>query len=373
MNINDIKPGDVRVLQSTNGVIDDGEVESVDDATDRPGPTEDELAGLRRRRRFDTQSEPISDDGPDSRIAPTVPVTTSWVAPNKRKRDRKPDPFMPKRLREQVQITYPNPPEHVIEAQQKALAAIDDYQAAIDAIRSLGADQEAEKKEHQSLVMEAVRTGSPVDDLRRTDWAMEELNRNARHEVAWSAAEHAVKEFRDLVVASKEEWFEAAIERLDGAHAKARELLAEAIPAVVAWRAKIKAADELARATGRFGNGYHVSAESKLKSRVGMIERDLTRVLDILNSDDPVISGEYLTAEYEMVPPLHTRKSWADAGNGKNWASIVLGQVEAEEGFSKTQFTPESERPFYLQPANRMSDKTRQALAERRFNPFTDL
>ncbi|MFC4785357.1 hypothetical protein ACT8ZV_12840 [Nocardioides sp. MAHUQ-72] len=375
MNARDINPNEARELQNTRDLLEEHPEPDPDAGTayediEVPDPE----VYVPASRRFDDSRDTLFDENPGSTSAAPTVTTSSWVAPNRRPRDRKPDRFMPNRLRGQVQFEHPNPPKAVAQAQRDALAKIDEYEAAVQAVLNLGTDQVAESKENQARVDEAVRTGSEVPALTRTDWATEAMVRSARHDIAWKAADAAVKRFQVLAKESIGDWLAGALKELNGSHEKALRAMSKAAPAVAEWRAKMQAAHKLSLATGRFGEGWHQSADPRLARKMGLINGHLNQILEILESEDPVISGEYLTGEYDLEPPLHTRKNLHHARMvGAEWAGVMLGQIEAEEGFSKTQFTPEEERPYYLLPANRMGDKLRKAISEKRLNPVTDM
>lgn len=283
--------------------------------------------------------------------APTVSQRTGWIHPTKRaKPARKPDAFMPNRLREQVKIQWPMPPAAVVEAHEKAMSAIQAYDDAIKAIRSLPADQEAETKRTREVIAEAVRAGEPTPQVERTDWASEAVVRDIKHEEAFREADHAAKAFGIIAKAHRNEWAEAVFAGIAPARKKARKAMLEAAEAMKAWRAAVDAGHRLAIGSGLFAPDWHQSGEPKIKPSLAL--GDLEKLVALATSEDPVISGEYLTTEAELEPPLHTRKALdhkAELGSG--WDQHLLARIEAAEGFAKTHFTPQHLRAEYLRAA----------------------
>lgn len=294
-------------------------------------------------------------------------VQSNWTPPNHR-RETRPDPTGPARMRSELVIAYANPPRAVLDAYSTAREAIDAYDAAVRAILDIAVDQAEEEALNKALVQDAITSGAGMPELKRTDWHAEGIAREVRHEMAWKAASKATAHFQAVVRQNLDEWRLATIKNLEADREKALKLLTPFLTSVRRWHANLEAAEQLSLKAGTFGPGYHQSGDPKLWRSRNSAVRSLAEIERVLNSEDPVITGRYLKDDDTdaLVPPLHTRQNYARAAQaGADWAVQILGQIESEEGYKKTQFTPMEERHRF----NGMGGRLRAALSQRRLSP----
>lgn len=380
-HIHDINPDEVRVLGATEAETfpDHIATEPLFDEADAQRTEQSIGIALDRTTRFDANHHPdLGGSLPPASgtRAPTRNVS-GWVHPSKKARERQPDKFGAARLRRQVVINHPNPPEAVLAARDEASAKIDAYDATIQAVLGLATDQANERRANEAAVADAIQAGTDVPALKHTDWYAEQMVRAARHEAAFRDAEAAVRAFKVTVSRSSEEWLANLLAELEGKHDEAAETIRAAAPVYRAWRDAVKAAAAFSIESGRFGNGWYASSDP-LKSKLGMVDGYLDTLLAIAESDDDVISGDYLLTDDGKSPslPMSTRRHLSKASeSGAEWAAYILGVIEADENYQVSHFTPQDARPHYakLIREHGFPDKLRHALASRRLNPATDI
>lgn len=71
--------------------------------------------------------------------------------------------------------------------------------------------------------------------------------------------------------------------------------------------AAVDAGHRLSVDSGRFGSDWHQQGDHVIKPVVCM--GGLANLVALVESEDPIVAGEFLTSEQEMSLPLHTHKA----------------------------------------------------------------
>ncbi len=113
----------------------------------------------------------------------------------------------------------------------------------------------------------------------------------------------AVGAFEDACDGSMDEWFDGVTANLDKQRADALKALRAAEKAYASLRGSINTAQALALASARWDKEWHTSTvtEADLNAPIA----SMRAAIGYLESDNDFANGDFLTAEYEGVPP-HT-------------------------------------------------------------------
>lgn len=277
---------------------------------------------------FDARLPRSVDLGTVDEAPPMVADRTSgYIAPWKKKRaPRRVDPFAPQRMRDGVRIDWPAAPEDVVTAQRAALAAIDTFDESGRRLLDIAQDAEDETIGHEARVAKAYRDDKPLPTLEATDWAAAKVVREIQHSEAYSAAQAEMVRFQTVVSAARPEWLASVVAVIEPAHEKAREAVLMAAREAREWRAAVDAADSMSKATGVYGPAWHQSPSGL---NVGLAMDGLQKLVALVESDDPVVSGAFLTSDEELSPPSWTREALARrAAAGADFARVALLTIE---------------------------------------------
>jgi hypothetical protein len=251
----------------------------------------------------------------------------AWVHPMRRKRPvRRVDPYAPGRLRAEVRIKWPSPPENVLEAQREALAAIDVFEKTGQRVLNVGQDAEDEKIQHDTNVAEAYRNDRPLPKAPSTDWHAEKVIREIQHNEAFTTARQAVASFGAVVLSAQPEWLARLVETVEPSHEAAQKAMKEAARAVRAWRSAVDSADEMSKAIGEYGPTWHMSPSG---FNISVAMAALTKLIELVESKDPVVTGQFLNLADPLSPPSWTREALErKAALGADWARVALMEIE---------------------------------------------
>lgn len=271
---------------------------------DRTPLTADELDGLSRAT-ADT-FQPIADGQQAGDRAATFVVPGEWVSPVVKQR-RKQAMLLPSvgqvadlEQRVSALLASPGAPEVVVTAGQRAR----------DAVR-------AARETHEGA--------------RHPDSPRYALNQDAKDATILAVAE-ATKAVTDLEEvcsedAVQQEWFESLTVGLAGRQTEVADALKTALALYSEWRQGIQAAHDLAQAQGRFGE-WHLHPDSRKLQPLSLVA-ELGKALAIATSDDDWVNGQYLTRDYDGVPPhtLAALRRSAEVAGGASYAESVYLRV----------------------------------------------
>jgi hypothetical protein len=306
------------------------------DVLDGPTSSPDVRQREQRNRRVEPADlRPFDDRRPrsvDLGIVDEAPPTIAgrevgWVHPMRRKKTaRRVDPYAPGRMRAEVAIDAPSAPEAVVAAQQSALAAIDAFEEAGRRVKDVGQDAQDERIDHEAAVAKAYRNGDAIPELKATDWVAEETIRKIQYGEAFDAAKIETARFRVTYKAAQPEWLSALVHVVEPSHARAREAVLVAAEALGEWRAAVNAADAMSQAAGVYGPAWNQSPSG---INVGIAMDGVQKLVQLVESDDPVVSGAFLTTPDELSPPSWTREALRrKAERGVDYARVATELFE---------------------------------------------
>jgi hypothetical protein len=251
------------------------------------------------------------------------------------------DPFAIDRLRQRPSWHGVAAPESVAEAWAMVEQAVGRLEASIEAIQSLGSDQARERERHEQAIVQATSQGEPAPGLRWTDWSAEEIVRTTRYQMAHRAATEAREAYGEVVAAALPAWRASLVEAIPQARAEARRAVREADQAVRSAMSTVSAAraiDEQIEPKP----GWNRTTQAGLPHRA---VEGLGVALAYVQSDDPVITGRYLSTGDDMSPPSWTREVLAESESQADF--WLLGAIEAVDGFRATGYTEPGQRHHF--------------------------
>lgn len=226
--------------------------------------------------------EPIASDQQNGERAATFEVPGGWVSPVVRQRNKSammlPNFGSITDLEQRIGavLRYAGAPREIADLGQQARDAVAAARKAHegsrhDTNRRFAVDQDAK----DAVILEIARATAAVG-------ALEALARDG---------------------AVRDEWFDGLVADLPTQRQKAARALDDATKAYAQWRRAIADADALARKQGRFGE-WHMHPDRLTIKPLDLIA-ELQKARDIAKSDDDWVNGDYLTKEYDGIPP-HT-------------------------------------------------------------------
>jgi len=260
-----------------------------------------------------------------------MPRVDGWESPivkNRRKRtDRSPvNPFLPRRLRAEIEIAWPSPPPSVVEAQRAAHEAIARLENAASAVHNVAGDRDLEQARHEAAVAAAYREQTKAPRPPRTDWSAEAVTRKLHYSTAVELAVEAVRAFGRARDAAVETWLADLTADLPALLEEAQVTLRGAAKAVRRHRSTVDAVRKMSIDTGRFGANWHQSASglNPTKALAGLAD-----AVAVVESDDPVLTGLAYVTEDDMSPPSHTRAAMQRRADKRHGGEdfVMLAQI----------------------------------------------
>lgn len=144
---------------------------------------------------------------------------------------------------------------------------------------------------------------------------------------AIATATAAVSNLERVASDQSEAWFNSLTADIADLRDKARKSLAQAEKAYAQWRQAIAGAHALAQEHGRFGDWHHHPDEQKMNA-LGLIG-EIRKARELANSEDDFVSGAYLTAQYDGLPPhtLAYLEEQARVGGYDSYAGMELQRL----------------------------------------------
>jgi hypothetical protein len=232
-------------------------------------------------------------------------------------------------------------PETVAAAWSRFVVTLAALEEASEHLRALRGDEKAEEASRRTAIVTAIEAGgTAIKSAKTTDWTQERLVRETRHRMAREAAVEARVAYDAAVVKALPGWLASIKEELPEGHRAAREAMATLSPAISAWRAMVNAAGVIERELNP--NAYPARPTKAARDLLAAGVQGLGAAERMLGSNDPVVTGGYLSDDEGLDPPRWYRATMADSEQGY----MALGPIEASEGYTVTRHTWQSRSLF---------------------------
>jgi hypothetical protein len=222
----------------------------------------------------------------------------------------------------------------VDQARAELEEALEAAQFAADAVKSIGADQQAE---HEAIAAQAradVASGTRTK-VATTDWTYETAAREAAWSAAHDAASKAQRRYRAVVSSEAPKHLERLVADGEKARTSALKKLEAARRDVAEAVAATKAVREADTALGLHPRGWHRGIPSRRELPAKAVA-GFDHVMAFLKADGDYETGRYVL-DGSTTLPLHTREALMTRGRERDRWIVAL--TERSEGYAVTAYT----------------------------------
>lgn len=253
--------------------------EETPESVDNSPATDEEIQALHKSAE---QGTSLASEASQSDRATTFVTPGAWVSPVQQQRQRKamrlPSIQSLDDLDHRISavMRFGGAPQEVATLAQKARTAVGAARAAFDGAHHPDNRRYAASNAAKDAVVQAI----------------------AKATAAVGALEATAK--RDDI---RDAWFDNLVGDLPKQRTEAAKALDKAAKAYAEWRQAIADADALAREQQRWGD-WHNHPDARELNPLALIG-ELRKARDVASSEDDWVNGDYLTTEYDGIPP-HT-------------------------------------------------------------------